>query len=85
MRALALAALIASIVLSSGQARAQKYDPAYPVCISISKRGGAGYYDCKFHTMEQCAATASGLAATCSPNPYYTGAKASPKRGRNYR
>jgi hypothetical protein len=33
--------------------------------------GGSDYYDCTFTSLQQCRATASGLAATCDVNPYY--------------
>ncbi|MFO1108425.1 MAG: DUF3551 domain-containing protein [Bradyrhizobium sp.] len=86
MRLLALTALTVGFVLAAGQTRAQTYDPAFPVCMYIVTWGGGGRYDCTFHTMAQCAATASGLAALCDPNPYYMGPKASPKRkDRTYR
>jgi hypothetical protein len=42
----------------------------YPYCV----RGcsfGSGLGDCSYATYEQCQATASGLAATCAPNPYF--------------
>jgi hypothetical protein len=42
----------------------------YPYCI----RGcdfGSGLGDCSFSTYQQCMATASGLVATCAPNPYF--------------
>jgi hypothetical protein len=42
----------------------------YPYCI----RGcsfGSGLGDCSYSTYEQCQATASGLVATCAPNPYF--------------
>jgi hypothetical protein len=42
----------------------------YPYCI----RGcsfGSGLGDCSYSTYEQCQATASGVVATCAPNPYF--------------
>jgi len=86
MRALALTVLTMGIALAAGQARAQTYDPAFPVCMHVIPWGGGAYYDCTYYTMAQCAASASGRAAQCDLNPYYAGATASPRRNdRRYR
>jgi hypothetical protein len=86
MRTLAYTILTTVIALAAGQARAQTYDPAFPVCMHIVPWGGGAYYDCTFYTMGQCAASASGLAAQCLPNPYYAGAMVSPRpNDRRYR
>jgi hypothetical protein len=73
MRALALTILTASIALTAGHARAQTYDPAYPVCLAVVSFGTTPYYRCSFTTMAQCRASANGQ--TCVLNPYYAGAK----------
>jgi hypothetical protein len=58
-------------------ARAQTYDPSYPVCLQVYQGGIADYYfECHYRTMAQCQATASGRAAQCVVNPYYGGPKA---------
>jgi hypothetical protein len=86
MRKLALIILTIGVVSAAGQARAQTYDPAFPVCMYVVTWGGGGYYDCTFYTMAQCAASASGRAAQCGFNPYYAGATASSRRyDRRYR
>lgn len=83
MRALALAVLALGGVLAAGQSRAQTYDPAFPVCMYVVNWGGGGYYDCKYYSMAQCNAIASGRGGTqCGLNPYYAGGKASRPRGR---
>ena len=79
MRTLALTILMMVFVLSVGATRAQTYDPAFPVCMYVVKIDGA-YYNCRYYTMAQCAASASGLGFQCAPNPYYAGATASPRR-----
>jgi uncharacterized protein DUF3551 len=85
MRTLAgLAILTMSIALAGGQARAQTYNPRFPVCMAVVPWGGGVYYDCSFYTMDQCRASASGRAAQCDPNPYYTGATASRQRRGDY-
>ena len=86
MRTLAgLAILTMSIALAGGQARAQTYNPRFPVCMAVVPWGGGVYYDCSFYTMDQCRASASGRAAQCDPNPYYAGATASRQRRGDYR
>ena len=82
MRVLALAILVSGMVLAAGQARAQTYDPAFPVCMHVITNE-AQYEDCRFYTLAQCAMSASGRAAQCNINPFYAGAPAS--LGRNDR
>ena len=87
MRTLAaLTILTMSIALADGQARAQTYAPGYPVCMRVTNWGGSTYYDCSYYTRNQCAASASGRAAQCDPNPYYSGNTVSAQRtSRGYR
>ena len=85
MRTLTLTILTMGMVLA-GNARAQTYDPAFPVCMYVVYPRGASYQDCSYYTMAQCAASASGRGFQCSFNPYYAGATASPRRhARRYR
>ena len=79
MRIPALAILTFATVLTAAPARAQTYDPAYPVCLQVYGIGG-GYIECGYTSLAQCNASASGRAAQCIINPYYAGAKASPGR-----
>jgi hypothetical protein len=80
MRILALTILAAGLASPVEPTRAQTYDPAFPVCMYLVTWGGGGYYDCSYYTMAQCAASASGRAAQCDPNPYYAGRTASTGR-----
>jgi hypothetical protein len=50
-------------------ARAQMYDPAYPVCMQTY--GLQSGISCSFSSMAQCRAVASGRSAQCIANPYY--------------
>jgi Protein of unknown function (DUF3551) len=72
MRILALAILAIGIV-SIGPAAAQTYDPAYPVCLRVY--GPATYYECRYTSLPQCNASASGRSAQCVINPYFGGAQ----------
>ena len=78
MRRLALTMLAMGIILTAGPARAQRFDPAYPVCLQVVTRGASPYYRCSYVTMDQCRASANGQM--CSLNPFYAGATASVRR-----
>jgi Protein of unknown function (DUF3551) len=69
MRVLATILTIATVLVAL-PARAQTYDPNYPVCLQTYAIGG-GRIDCSFTSLPQCAASASGRAAQCLNNPYF--------------
>lgn len=80
---------IAALQAVAPPASAQTYDPDYPVCMHVYTGGGFGgggghYFDCSFTSLPQCRASASGRAATCDLNPYYT-VNAPPPRPRHRR
>jgi hypothetical protein len=66
MHNLALTVLVIGAVSVAASARAQTYDPAYPVCPRW-----AHYYECRYTSLPQCNASASGRAAQCFINPYF--------------
>ena len=78
MRTLALMILTMGMALAAGHARAQRYDPAFPVCLYVVPWGGGAYYNCSYYTMDQCRASANGQM--CSLNPYYAGTTAPVRR-----
>ena len=78
-RALASIAVLIAASLATA-ARAQTYDPAYPVCLQIYQGYVDYYFECRYRTMAQCYASASGRAAQCVVNPYY--GKTDGKRGK---
>jgi hypothetical protein len=73
MRALAWTIVAIAMTSAAVPARAQTYDPNYPVCIQVYTRG-ANYISCGFTSIAQCQMSASGRAAQCLVNPYYAGA-----------
>ncbi|WP_029586853.1 DUF3551 domain-containing protein [Bradyrhizobium sp. URHD0069] len=81
MRIPALAISAIATVLTAAPARAQTYDPDYPVCLHVYDRGS--HYECRYTSMPQCNASASGLPAQCVINPYFAGARV--PAGRHYR
>jgi len=68
MRHLVLATLAIATVTIAGPAAAQTYDPNYPVRLHVY--GRAAYYDCRYTSLAQCNAAASGRSAQCVTNPY---------------
>lgn len=80
---LAMMAIAAASVAAPAQA--QTYDPNFPVCLHVM--GRISYYDCTYHTLPQCNASASGRSAQCVINPYYAHAsqQPSPRRHKRHR
>ncbi|WP_234684477.1 DUF3551 domain-containing protein [Bradyrhizobium monzae] len=75
-------------LFAAADASAQTYDPRYPVCMHVyagggRSGGGGSWFDCSFTSLEQCRATASGLAASCDLNPYYAFNEPPPPRRRH--
>jgi hypothetical protein len=81
MRHLALAILTIATASVAGPAMAQTYAGGYPVCLHVY--GPITYYECRYTSLPQCNASASGRAAQCDLNPYY--ASAEEPMGRPYR
>jgi hypothetical protein len=74
MRIPALGILTIATILTAAPARAQTYDPDYPVCLQTFGRAG-GYIACGYNSLQQCALSASGRSAQCIINPYFAGAR----------
>ena len=70
MRVLACTTLAVVAALAAVPARAQTYDPNYPVCLQTYGIAGNDI-ECSFTSLAQCAASASGRAAQCLTNPYF--------------
>jgi hypothetical protein len=71
MRVLALAVLAIGAASAAAPAQAQTYAGA-PICLHVY--GPVTYYECRYTSLAQCNATASGRAAQCVVNPYYANA-----------
>jgi hypothetical protein len=80
--ALAWAAQVVTIAaaLTPSLARAQTYDPRYPVCLQVYGITG-NYIACGYTSMDQCRLSAQGRAAQCIVNPYFAGGP----KGRGFR
>jgi Protein of unknown function (DUF3551) len=83
MRSLALAILTIATLAGAGPATAQTYAPGYPVCLHVY--GPVTYYECRYASLQQCNASASGRAAQCVLNPYMASAEEPVGQGRRYR
>jgi hypothetical protein len=84
MRILALAILTIAMASAAPSARAQTYDPAYPVCLQVYQGFNDYYFECAYTSLAQCNMSASGRAAQCIVNPYYAAPKTAPP-GRRHR
>jgi hypothetical protein len=82
MRIPALAMLTMATVAAAPSARAQTYNPAYPVCLQVYQGYNDYYFECGYTSLEQCNMSASGRSAQCIVNPYYAGRKPAPPRPR---
>jgi hypothetical protein len=71
MRVLVFAILTIATVSVTSLARAQTYNPRYPVCLKVIEMFGGERYECLYNSLEQCYQSALGLGATCVVNPYY--------------
>lgn len=74
MRILILAGLAIATASVAEPAQAQTYDPDYPVCLHVYAPRGS-YYECRYTSLAQCNASASGRAAECETNPYFASAE----------
>jgi hypothetical protein len=79
MRMATLAILPIFAVLTAAPAVAQNY----PFCMELYLRGSRSI-ECRFTSLAQCQATASGQAGSCSANPDYSNRqvpRGQPRRG----
>jgi Protein of unknown function (DUF3551) len=60
------------MILAAVPAQAQTYGSTFPVCLQTFGIGGSNI-DCSYVSMDQCRASASGRAAECITNPYFSG------------
>ena len=68
LAALAVGAVSLGAVWLAAPAQAQTYGSDYPVCLHVY--GPATYYECRYTSLSQCNASASGRSAQCVLNPY---------------
>src|ERR1700722_17929788 len=71
MRGLVWLILATGIIFAASPARAQRYDPSYPVCMEVYGSDGSRI-ECFYTSMAQCKGGATGgVAGLCFNNPYY--------------
>jgi hypothetical protein len=73
---------IVTLATVAPSARAQTYDPAYPVCLQVYQGYNDYYFECGYTSLAQCNMSASGRAAQCIVNPYYAGRRTAPPKSR---
>ena len=72
MRMLRWMILPVATILAVVPATAQRYDPRYPVCLQVWKRGGSSYIDCGYTSWDQCEMETRGRSGMCLFNPYWS-------------
>jgi hypothetical protein len=78
MRGLVWLILGTGIVFAASPASAQRYDPAYPVCMEVYGSDGSRI-ECFYTSMAQCKGGAGGgVPGLCFDNPYYVTPPAEP-------
>jgi Protein of unknown function (DUF3551) len=82
MRLPSFAILAIATIAAMPAARAQTYDPNYPVCLQVYQGWNDYYFECGYTSIPQCQMSASGRAAQCVVNPYYAGPKRRERRQR---
>jgi hypothetical protein len=76
-----MAAAIALLAADIQPVSAQPGGSRNPYCLRDGAMG-RGNWDCSYHTMQQCLASASGAGGSCTANPWYRGGKKrGPRRG----
>jgi Protein of unknown function (DUF3551) len=85
MRILPALILALGMHFATATARAQTYNPHYPVCAQIF--GPFGHFDCSYVSLAQCNLNVSAQAAQCVLNPYYARGRVAdpPVRHRRHR
>ena len=81
--ALLTAASTVALVSAATPVSAQTYAPDYPVCLHVY--GPINYYECRYTSLPQCNATASGRSAQCVVNPYVASAGLDELASRHWR
>jgi hypothetical protein len=84
MRALCWAILAITTILAVAPATAQRYDPRYPVCRQVWRRGGVTWFDCNYTSWDQCVMEAAPSQGMCLLNPYWPQSQPSPGRHRRH-
>ncbi len=84
MRVPILAILAAGAIFAATPSKAQTYDPHFPFCVQVYQSFVDYYFDCTYYTWAQCQASASGRAASCVANPYYSGRAGKPALRRRH-
>jgi hypothetical protein len=71
-----LALLPIGTMAAAAPAHAQAYDPNYPVCMQVF--GPLSRTECRYFSIPQCQASASGRSAQCTLNPFFANADRQP-------
>jgi len=75
-------ALLAGTIALADAASAQPINGRARWCMTFEF---GGTYDCAYHSLEQCMASAAGVTNQCSLNPWYAGPREPRPRQRDQR
>ena len=81
---MAIVTMTTAITTFAPSARAQTYNPRYPVCLQVYQGYTDYYFECGYTSIAQCQMSASGRNAACVVNPYYAGPKRRDRRPRRH-
>jgi Protein of unknown function (DUF3551) len=81
MRFMGSIMLAIATVFIAAPSRAQTYDPRFPVCMKLYTAGfgGGEWIDCRYTSIPQCQASASGRSAMCEINPFFANTQPPPR------
>ena len=80
MRRLFLLTLTAAAIASNGAKAQLTRSDNYPFCLLVY--GPVSYTDCRYTSLGQCQASASGRGAACFTNPFLVVREPAPRRKR---
>jgi hypothetical protein len=80
---LVAAATLGGIIAASGPVAAQTYGGDYPVC--LQSYAPIQFIECRYTSIPQCQAAASGRSAMCLVNPYFNESAPPESRRRRHR
>jgi Protein of unknown function (DUF3551) len=78
---LVAAAALASVSFSPGHVEGAEA----PWCAVVSRGAGDPYWDCQYHSFEECRPVIAGNRGFCNPSPYYVAGSAEQRRTRKRR
>ena len=84
MRKLFLLSTFAALLATTGLARAQQKSLFKErFCARVMNSETSSFTNCRFHTLEQCLASARGYDRSCTTNPWWHGPRQPTTQGKS--